>query len=361
MKKISYNEYRNVIVENMSAKILPINLAETMKRAAHFTGSNIEEMKKKAIGNLVDIHFFPVKYNKNNQNKERAYVEYNLRNALLSAIVNHENWKKLIAVENVDFKITEEDIEKTLWSVANRLSDDIKIKTDVVPLIINLWKTNDFSSIKEEYNNWGVLMDMFIGKNRYIADKISFDYMEKTHYVGVYLYGERDDAWKTVVHKNGEMCLYFTPEIKQMLKRIKNSMTGQQFHKYMNNLIGKWFDLNDKTWDCIRQNMCRISDESLSDSYTLEICEAEIKKHMNLLSKWYDAERIEEKEEFVLSNEIQKEIEEINTEYNEIEDKDENFYTNLANWTPEIENTNINNNDDVDNTQFFIDLQNEKW
>lgn len=79
-----------------------------------------------------------------------------------------------------------------------------------------------------------------------------------------------------------------------MLKRIKNTMSGQKFHSYLKDLIGKWFDLDDsKIWHAIRQNMCRIDDSTLESVYDVETCKLYVKSYFDNMSKYYDIERVD--------------------------------------------------------------------
>jgi hypothetical protein len=68
-----------------------------------------------------------------------------------------------------------------------------------------------------------------------------------------------------------------------MLKRVKNSMTGHQFHEYLKSLIGKWFDLEGKNWTNLRQYMKRIDDSSLDSSMTVDVCKVALKDFFNYI------------------------------------------------------------------------------
>lgn len=334
MKKIVYNEYTNTITTNLGAKVLPTNLNDCLKKAAYFIANNpndfsnsefcdntciiynnnidkenknnynnvdytnnvtkiLCDLKKKAQHELLDIHFFPVKYSSKNENKEMAYVQYNLNNALYSMMVNFENWKWLVNSEYATFEIETCDVEKTLWFVANALSSNPRIKEDCVNTTLNLYINNDLSFIAEDFRNFEKVMNWFDNMDKYIADRINFDKIDTNKTLMVYVYGEKDYGWREIVHKNGEMCLYFTPTVKKYLKRINKSMSGQKFHKYVNELLGKWFTLEGKAWDCFRQNMSRTVDD-LDERIGANACQMMVEQYVNGMARFYDVEMINE-------------------------------------------------------------------
>ena len=336
MKKIVYNEYTNTITTHIGAKVLPTNLNDCLKKAAYFiannpndfihsefcdntciiyNNNNIEnskdlynnvdytnnvtkilcDLKKKAQHELLDIHFFPIKYSSKNENKEMAYVQYNLNNALYSMMVNFENWKWLVNSEYATFEIETCDVEKTLWFVANALSSNPRIKEVCVNTTLNLYINNDLSFIAEDFRNFEKVMNWFDNMDKYIADRINFDKIDTNKTVMVYVYGEKDYGWREIVHKNGEMCLYFTPTVKKYLKRINKSMSGQKFHKYVNELLGKWFTLEGKAWDCFRQNMSRTIDD-LDERIGVNACQMMVEQYVNGMARFYDVELVNEEE-----------------------------------------------------------------
>ncbi len=353
MKKIVYNEYTNTITTNIGAKVLPTNLNDCLKKAAYFiannsndfihsefcdntciiyNNNNIEnsknnynnvdytnnvtkilcDLKKKAQHELLDIHFFPIKYSSKNENKEMAYVQYNLNNALYSMMVNFENWKWLVNNEYATFEIETCDVEKTLWFVANALSSNPRIKETCVNTTLNLYINNDLSFIAEDFRNFEKVMNWFDNMDKYIADRINFDKIDTNKTVMVYVYGEKDYGWREIVHKNGEMCLYFTPTVKKYLKRINKSMSGQKFHKYLNELLGKWFVLEGKAWDCFRQNMSRTIDD-LDERIGANACQMMVEQYVNGMARFYDVELVNEEvsNEAIVNEEIETPVENV--------------------------------------------------
>lgn len=303
-------------IVDVGAKTLPINLGDVFHKAYSFVQSNfvtssvyistnkeiddenniieniytpnvtkitIDEIKNRAKNNLVDLHFFPVKYKNGNTNKEMAYVDYNLRKSLTVMIEMEQSLQWLIGYnENVQFIIENRDVEKTLWSVANRLSDNKEIKTKCVNTALEIYSSLDVKYIASKYNDFWWNVDMFIGKERYMKNITNYENYDKNSYIGVYVYGaKREDAWRNITHKyDSSLCLYVDNQTKMMLKRIKNTMTGQQFHKFLDEMIGKWFDLNDKKiWDAIRQNMKRIDDSNLDKMYDVGVCRMAVKSY----------------------------------------------------------------------------------
>lgn len=351
MKKIVYSEYTNTITTNLGAKVLPTNLNDCLKKAAYFIANNpndfsnsefcdniciiynnnidkenknnynnvdytnnvtkiLCDLKKKAQHELLDIHFFPVKYSSKNENKEMAYVQYNLNNALYSMMVNFENWKWLVNSEYATFEIETCDVEKTLWFVANALSSNPRIKEACVNTTLNLYINNDLSFIAEDFRNFEKVMNWFDNMDKYIADRINFDKIDTNKILMVYVYGEKDYGWREIVHKNGEMCLYFTPTVKKYLKRINKSMSGQKFHKYLNELLGKWFTLEGKAWDCFRQNMSRTVDD-LDERIGANACQMMVEQYVKGMARFYDVELVNEEvsNEAIVNEEIEIPVE----------------------------------------------------
>ena len=343
MKKIIYNEYHNKQVIELGAKIIPTNLNDCMNKAAYFMANNHEtfcnsnfcdnigiiynnnnirnnnnnveytnivtkllcDIKSRATHELIDVHFFPIKYPNNNENKEVAYVDYNLRKALISMLVNFENWKWLVNATHCEFELEYQDVEKTLWYIANRLTDKKYIRKERVNAVLQSYSTDLKEWASDNFRNFENIVDVMCDMNTYIADRINFDKMDNNKLVRISVYGEKDYGWREIVHKNGEMCLYFTPIVKKYLKRINKSMTGQKFHKYVNELLGKWFDLNDKSaWDCFRKNMSRTIDD-LDENICVEACKMMVQQYIDNMKRFYDGEMVDETKDIV-SEKIQR-------------------------------------------------------
>lgn len=346
MKLVSENVDK---VADVGAKTLPINLNDVFKKAIAF-GQNVtkEELQKKAKNNLVDVHYFPIKYKNNNENKELAYVDYNLRSALVAMLEMEQSLQWLVGYnENVQFIVERRDVEKTLWSVANRLSDNKEIKTKEVATILAVYDNIDAKFMASHFNDFWWNVDWFIGKDRYLKDVTNFENYDTSKYVGVYVYGaKRNDSWSTITHREDDsLCLYIDNKTKMMLKRIKNSMSGQKFHDYLNNLIGKWFDLDDKKiWDAIRQNMKRIDDSELDPMFEVGVCEMAVKQYFeNLGELCYNGKRVYieetsvEKEEIVEEDLFDKIVEETIANENQYKDMEtpkelENLEEGSAEW-----------------------------
>jgi len=322
-------------IVDVGAKNLPINLGDVFHKALSFHNSNfvtssvyisnnnniersnniknniytlnvtkftLDKIKEKAKGELIDLHFFPVKFTSGTESKERAYVEYNLRKALVVMIEMEQSLRWLIGYnQNVQFIVEKRDITKTLWSIANRLSNNKAIKAECVELVENLYDELDSKYISRKFKDFWWNVDFFIGKELFLKNITNFDKYDKNQYIGVYVYGDkREDAWRNITHKlDDSLCLFVDNEKKMMLKRIKNTMTGQEFHKYLNELIGKWFDLNDsKIWSAIRQNMHRINEEKLDKNYNVEMCKIVVKDYFEKLGDLcYNGEMVDNREE----------------------------------------------------------------
>lgn len=320
------NKPTSIETVDLGAKVLPINLGDAMNKALSFCDSDfvtssvyisknnnieknnniksgniytkchkntitIEELKKKAQGNLIDLHFFPIKYKGDDKKSEESYVDYNLRKALIVMIEMEKSMEWLVGYNEASFIIEYKDIKKTLNTVAHRLTNDSLIIQKVVENVMDVYTNLDVEYIKSKYNDFWWNVDFFIGTNRFIKNITNYETYDKNQYIGVYVYGDkREDAWRNVTHKlDNSLCLFMDNTTKMMLKRVKNTMTGQQFHKYLNDLIGKWFDLSGSNWTNIRQNMKRIDDSSLDEHWEADICKIQLKDYFkNLGDIMYD-------------------------------------------------------------------------
>ena len=265
----------------------------------HKNNYGVEELKEKAKGELVDIHFFPIMYKNSNENKERAYVDYNLRNALIAMLEMEQSLQWLVGYnENVQFVVEDRDVEKTLWSVANRLSHNSSIKKEAIETVMAVYHNIDGKYVASKFQDYMWNVDHFIGKERFLKDITNYETYDKSKFVGVYAYGEkRMDSWTSVHHRcDDDLCLFVDNDTKMMLKRIKNSMTGQKFHSFLKELIGEWFDLDDKKiWAAIRQNMKRIDDSKLDPMFDVGVCTMGVKDYFEKLgSLCYNGTMVDE-------------------------------------------------------------------
>lgn len=271
----------------------------------HKNTITIEDLKNKAKNNLIDVHYFPVKYTKKNENKENAYLDYNLRWTLIAMLEMEQALQWLVGYnENVQFIVENRDIEKTLWSVANRISNNEYMKKMAIRTIMEIYETLDAKYIASKFQDFWWNIDWFIGKNRYLQHVTHFETLEKNRFVGVYIYGsKREDSWRNITHRlDDSVCLFIDNQTKMMLKRIKDSMSGQKFHDYLKEMIGNWFDLDNKQiWAAIRQNMHRISDSKLDKMYDVETCKLYVKQYFDNMSEYYNLELVD------LSNEADQE------------------------------------------------------
>lgn len=342
MIKEIYNEYAGYSTEDLGAKILPTNLNEAIKRAYYtlnnfhsssnpntsgiiYINNNIREDYKNIFNNnilyhkcsdisllqekakelmLVDIHWFPVAY-KGERKKLKNYLKYNLNTALISMVVNTQNYIKLIELSsNVKLGITRSDISTTLNHLARTISKNFKnveeIVNEAVQTVLTVFDSDkDFVSFyTKNYNNWATLTNIIIGMDNYIADKIGYNHINYNEITPVRVYGaEKDEAFTSIKLNNcDEICLYITPDIKKMLKRIKSSMSGQKFHKYINELIGKWFTIEDKAWEAFRIGISRVNDD-LEEMYNVESCKVIVSNYFDGMARYYDGEMVEEEEE----------------------------------------------------------------
>lgn len=343
MIKEIYNEYTGCSTEDLGAKILPTNLNEAIKRAyytlnnfnsssnldtsgiIHINNNNIREDSYNISYNsilyhkcpeitllqekakelmLVDIHWFPVVY-KGERNKLKNYLKYNLNTALISMVVNTQNYIKLIELSsNVKLRITRSDITSTLNHLARTMSKNFKnveeIVSEAVQSVLNGFDNDkDFVSFyTKNYNNWATLTNIIIGMDNYIADKIGYNHINYNEITPVRVYGaEKDEAFTSIKLNNcDEICLYITPDIKKMLKRIKSSMSGQKFHKYINELIGKWFTIEDKAWGALNKGISRVNDD-LEEMYNVESCKVIVSDYFDGMARYYDGEMVEESDD----------------------------------------------------------------
>lgn len=339
MLKEIYNEYTGCSTEDLGAKILPTNLNEAIKRAYYtlnnfnsssnpntsgiiYINKNIREESYNLFNNsilyhkcsdisllqdkakelmLVDIHWFPVAY-KGERKKLKNYLKYNLNTALISMVVNTQNYIKLIDLaSNVKLTITRSDISTTLNHLGRTMSKNFKnveeIVSEAVQTVLNGFDDNtDFVSFyTKNYNNWATLTNIIIGMDNYIADKIGYNHINYNEITPVRVYGaEKDEAFTSIKLNNcDEICLYITPDIKKMLKRIKSSMSGQKFHKYINELIGKWFTIEGKAWEAFRIGISRVNDD-LEEMYNVESCKVIVSYYFDGMARYYDGEMVVE-------------------------------------------------------------------
>ena len=413
MLKEIYNEYTGCSTEDLGAKILPTNLNEAIKRAYYtlnnfnsssnpntsgiiYINKNIREDSYNLFNNgilyhkcsdisllqekakelmLVDIHWFPVVY-KGERKKLKNYLKYNLNTALISMVVNTQNYIKLIDLSsNVTFRITRSDISTTLYHLARTMSKNFnnveEIVNEAVQSVLKGFDDNtDFISFyTKKYNNWSTLTNIIIGMDNYIADKIGYNHINYNEITPVRIYGaEKDEAFTSIKLNNcDEICLYITPDVKKMLKRIKSSMSGQKFHKYINELIGKWFTIEGKAWEAFRIGISRVNDD-LEAMYNVESCKVIVSYYFDGMARYYDGEMVEESQtlpdfdapETVVPQIIEPHID-TNTDQ-EMDDTDEDLdfealkaEGKLIQQSTSSINTNDNNNED--DTDFFNDIK----
>lgn len=272
-----YNIINNNIIEYN-------NKEHDIYTRCHNFNSDLKEMLKcKAQGELVDIHFFPVR----NHKADDDYVRYNLRNALFTMIQMERALQWLIGYNmNCQYIIQDSDVEATLWKVANIICTDQQIKHKQVYEALDYYKNvMDKSYIASKFRDYMWNVNMFIGKDTFLKDITNFEHYDRNKYVNVYLYGDKKlYNWKSIKHRvNDSLCLFVPTEHRMMLKRVKNSMTGHQFHEYLKSLIGQWFDLEGKNWTNLRQYMKRIDDSSLDSSMNVDVCKVALKDFFNYI------------------------------------------------------------------------------
>ena len=236
--------------------------------------SLLEMLKSKAKGNLLDLHYFPTMF-KGDAEQEYSYIDYNLRRALIVMIEMESALQWLIGYNtNIQFIIEPKDIEKSLWSVANRLSYNKFLKSKAVNTLLEVYNNLDVKFISSHYNDYWWNIEWFIGRDKYIQDLVNYEKLDKSKYIGVYLYGDnREEAWHSIKHKvNPDICLFVDNPHKMALKRIQKSMAGKKgkFKEFVKSLIGDWFDV-DLYWNTIRRYIDRIDDSSLPDNEEYDI------------------------------------------------------------------------------------------
>ena len=419
MIKDVYNEFTGCSTEDLGAKILPTNLNEAIKRAYYtlnnFNSSsnldtsgiisinnNIREDSYKIFNNsilyhkcpeitllqdkakelmLVDIHWFPVVY-KGERKKLKNYLKYNLNTALISMVVNTQNYIKLIDLSsNVKLTITRSDISATLNHLAKVMSKNFKnvedIVNEAVQSVLNVFDNDtDFVSFyTKNYNNWATLTNIIIGMDNYIADKIGYNHINYNEITPVRVYGaEKDEAFTSIKLNNcDEICLYITPDIKKMLKRIKSSMSGQKFHKYINELLSKWFTIEDKAWSALNKGISRVNDD-LEEMYTVESCKVIVSNYFDGMARYYDGETVVESQtsqDFDAPVTVEPQIIEPQIDTN----NDQETYKTDEVWDDDWEAAlkaegkslqqqsttpiNTNDNNEEDSTDFFNNLKKE--
>lgn len=318
-------------IVDVGSKILPMNIQDVFNKAtnmllkdeemlANFNKNNksnctsAEEIKttlsNMAKGEYVDIHFFPVMYKGNNKNKEKAYVEYNLRKALIAVIEMEQTLQELVGYNtNIQYMIESDDMKATLTYIGNRLSKDSDLVEDKVEEIINTIDMNFLLTYAEDNKDYIANVKYFIGMDRFLMDRVGFETYNRNEYVQVYIYGgERTDSWTSIKDKNDNLNLFVTPEIKKCLKRIQSLESGRYLHKFLEEIIGNYYDLSNKStnWNRIKTYMGRIND-TLPTYYDLVSCETLVKNYFNgLFSLCYIQSSIEPGVEVV-----QEQVEEI--------------------------------------------------
>ena len=266
-----------------------------------------EYFKNKAKGNLVDLHYFPVRYKGSDKKEEDSYVAYNLNRSLYVMLQMEKALEWLIGYNEAEFIVETKDIRYTLEHIAHRLTSDESIINKQVQIAMDEYNSLDKEYIASRFQDYWFNIEMFIGKERWINRLVHYDTYDKDKFIGVYLYGDnREDAWRNVTHRlDNSVCLFFDNKHKMMLKRIKNTMTGQQFHKYMKELVGKWFDVDGNNWTNILKNVSRVDDSTLIPEYVPDICKLELNKWMEDLNYLaYDME-IKESEPQIIESEQQ--------------------------------------------------------
>ena len=250
----------------------------------------LDDLKERAKGELVDLHFFPVKYKGSNLSSEESYVRYNLKNALFVMVQMEQSLQWLVGYNrNVQFIIEKCDIELTLNTVANKLTNNEQIKSNIVNEMLDYY-TNvmDVKYIASHYRDYMWNVNLFIGKERFIKDMIGYESYNRNEYIGVYLYGDSKLCkWSSITHKlDDSIHLFVAPEQRMMLKRIQSSMKGKhnQFKNYLKDLLGKWFNI-DEHWDKLRIMINRIDDSQLDSRITPDMCKIACEEFFNELGE----------------------------------------------------------------------------
>lgn len=328
---LSIEEMNDNHIVDVGSKILPMNIQDVFNKATNML-LNDEEMlsnfnknnnsncssaldikntlSNMAKGEYVDIHFFPVMYKGNNKNKEKAYVEYNLRKSLVAIIEMEQTLQELVGYNtNIQYMIEIDDIKATLTYIGNRLSNDSDIVEEMVDNIVNDIDLKFLLTYADDNKDYIANIKYFIGMDRFLMDKVGFETYNRNEYVQVYIYGgERTDSWTSIKDKNDNLNLFVTPEIKKCLKRIQSLESGRYLHKFLEEVIGKYYDLSSKStnWNRIKTYMGRIND-TLPTYYDLVSCKTLVKNYFNgLFSLCYVESSIEPELEVV-----QEQVEEI--------------------------------------------------
>ena len=247
---INIEEMSDNHIVDVGSKILPMNIQDVFNKAVNmllndeemlniFNKNNKTEcqsaieiknvLSNKAKGEYIDIHFFPVMYKGSNKNKEKAYVEYNLRKSLIAVIEMEQTLQELVGYNtNVQYMIEMEDIKATMTYIGNRLSSDSYMVEEIVNSIVNNIDLKFLLSYADDNKDYIANVKYFIGMDRFLMDKVGFEYYSRNEYVQVYIYGgERTDTWTCIKDKNDNLNLFVTPEIKKCLKRIQ-SLNGRK-------------------------------------------------------------------------------------------------------------------------------------
>lgn len=247
---INIEEMSDNHIVDVGSKILPMNIQDVFNKAVNmllndeemlniFNKNNKTEcqsaieikniLSNKAKGEYIDIHFFPVMYKGRNKNKEKAYVEYNLRKSLIAVIEMEQTLQELVGYNtNVQYMIELEDIKATMSYIGNRLSTDSDMVEEIVNRIVNNIDLKFLLTYADDNKDFIANVKYFIGMDRYLMDKVGFEYYSRNEYVQVFIYGgERTDTWTCIKDKNDNLNLFVTPEIKKCLKRIQ-SLNGRK-------------------------------------------------------------------------------------------------------------------------------------
>ena len=250
----------------------------------------MDKLKERARGELVDLHYFPIKYKGSNLTTEESYVRYNLKNALFVMVQMEQSLQWLVGYNrNIQFIIEKCDIELTLNTVANKLTDNEQIKSKIVDEMLEYY-TNvmDVKYIASHYKDYMWNVNLFIGKERFIKDMIGYESYNRNEYIGVYVYGDSKLCkWSSITHKlDDSIHLFVAPEQRMMLKRIQSSMKGKhnQFKNYLKDLLGKWFNI-DEHWDNLKRMINRIDDSQLDSRITPDMCKIACEEFFNELGE----------------------------------------------------------------------------
>ncbi len=354
---INLEEMNDNHIVDVGSKILPMNIQDVFNKAINmllndeemlnnFNKNNKSEcqssneiknvLTNKAKGEYIDIHFFPVMYKGSNKNKEKAYIDYNLRKSLVAVIEMEQTLQELVGYNtNVQYMIEREDIKATMTYIGNRLSTDSDMVEEIVNDIVNNIDLKFLLEYAGDNKDYIANVKYFIGMDRFLMDKVGFESYNRNEYVQVYIYGgERTDSWSCIKDKNDNLNLFVTPEIKKCLKRIQSLESGRYLHKFLEEVIGKYYDLgnNSTNWSRIMTYMGRVKD-TLPTYYDLEGCKNVVKNYFNgLFNLCYV-------EEPVINEDVNEEVDEPVEE--EIIPVKEEEYTAIVNEVNEVQLTNI--------------------